>query len=325
MRRRKFIALLGGATIASPFVARAQQSGKVWRIGMLETTSEALNISNMAAFRQSLRVLGYVEHQNYTIDYRSADGLSERLATLATELLKLGADVLVARGTPATLAARKASATVPIVMTSTAQPFAIVNSIARPGGNVTGLSSQISDLTSKRLELLNELLPRLERVALMNDSRNPTLLTTVPEIERAAQVLKIQFKLFDVRNPEDIRLAFSAARSEHIDAIMMGTETTTQANRQLIAELAAEHRLPVIYASKEFVDAGGLISLGVNYQDLYRRAAIYVDKIFKGAKPSDLPIEQPTKFELVINLKSAKALGLDMPPTLLARADEVIE
>ena len=327
MQRRKFITLLGGAAAAWPLAARAQlqPSGKVWRIGMLETTSEALNAGNMAAFQQSLRSMGYVERQNYTIEYRSADGRSERFAPLAAELLRLGADIIVARGTPATLAARNASATVPIVMTSTAEPFAIVTSIARPGGNVTGLSSMISDLASKRLELLSDLLPRLERVAVMYDGRNPTTSSTNRTIETTAQALKIEAKKFDVRKPEDFRPAFVAARSEHVDAIMMDNETITQANRQLVAELAAEHRLPVIYASKEFVDAGGLVALGVSYQDLYRRAAIYVDKIFKGAKPADLPIEQPTKFELIINLKTAKALGLEVPPQLLDRADEVIE
>ena len=325
MKRRQFITLLGGAAVAWPLAARAQQSSKVWRIGMLETTSELLNAGNLAAFRQSLRDLGYVERQNFTIEYRSADGHPERFAALAAELLRLGVDVIVTRGTPATLAAQEASTTVPIVVTSTAQPFAIVNSIARPGGNVTGLSSQISDLASKRLELLSELLPRFERVAFMADDRNPTIISSIREIEAAAQVLKIQFKLLAVHNPEDIRPAFVTARAGNISAIMIGTDTITQANRHLIADLATEHRMPAIYSSKEFIDAGGLIAFGVNYRDMYRRAAIYVDKIFKGVKPSDLPIEQPTKFELIINLLSAKALGIEIPPTLLARADEVIE
>jgi putative ABC transport system substrate-binding protein len=292
---------------------------------MLETTSEAQNSANMTAFRQSLSSLGYAEHQNYTIDYRSADGRSERFGSLVAELLKLGVDILVARGTPATLAAREASATIPIVMTSTADPFAIVQSIARPGGNVTGMSSLIADLGSKRLELLSDFLPRLAKVAVVTDGRNPTLSTSNRAVEAAAQALKIEVVKFDVRKTDDLRPAFAAASTQRVDAVAMATETSTQANRQLITELAAEYRIPVIYSSREFVDAGGLISFGVNYQDMYRRAAIYVDKIFKGAKPADLPIEQPSTFELVVNLKAAKALGIAVPPTLIARADEVIE
>jgi putative ABC transport system substrate-binding protein len=324
MRRRQFVGLVGGAA-AWPLMARAQQPAVIWRIGMLETTSEALNAANMGAFRRSLSGLGYVEHQNYTIEYRSADGRTDRFAALASELLRLGSDVIVARGTPATLAARDASAIVPIVMTSTAQPFAIVKSLMRPEGNVTGLSSEISYLSSKRLELLSELLPRLERVGIMNDGRSPPLSVTLREIEKAAQALNVKLKLLDIRNPEDIRAGFVAARSEHFDAIMVSTETITQANRKLIAELATEYRIPAVYSSKEFVEAGGLIAFGVNYPDLYRRAATYVDKIFKGMKPSELPIEQPTKFELIINIKAAEAIGLTVPPILLARADEVIE
>ena len=326
MNRRELITLLGGAAATWPVGAWAQQAGgRVWRIGMLETTSEVLNAANMTAFRQSLRSVGYVEHENYTIDYRSADGRSELFGSLVGELLLRGVDIVVARGTPATLAARSASATIPIVMTSTAEPFAIVQSIAHPGGNVTGLSSMIADLTSKRLELLSDLLPRLSKVAMIIDGRNPTMSSAYRGVETAAQALKIEVLKFDVRKTDDLRPAFIAASTRRVDAMTMATETITQANRQLIVQLAAEHRVPVIYSSREFVDAGGLISLGVNYEDLYRRAALYVDKIFKGAKPADLPIEQPSKFELIVNLRAAKTLGIVVPPTLLARADEVVE
>ena len=326
IRRREFITLLRAAGAAWPVGAWGQQHhSKVWRIGMLETTSEAQNAGNLVAFRESLRGMGYIEHQNYVITYRSADVHSERFASLAAELRRLGADIIVARGTPATVAAKTATHNVPIVMTSTAEPFAVVASIARPRGNVTGFSSLISDLASKRLELLKDLLPQFGRVAIMNDGRNPTLPSTIHAVHAAAQALKIEVKQYDVRKSEDFRAAFVTAQRDRVDAISMGTETITQANRKLIVELAGEYRIPVMYSSREFVDAGGLIVLGVNYQDLYRRSAIYVDKIFKGTKPGDLPIEQPTKFELVINLKTARALRITVPPTLLARADEVIE
>lgn len=326
MRRREFVVgLASTAAWAAPTAHGQQQRVRVWRIGMLETTSEGLNAGNLTAFRRSLRDLGYVESENYTIEYRSADGHIDRFAVLAGELLRAGCDVIVTRGTPATLAARNASTTVPIVMTSTAQPFSIVNSVVRPDGNVTGLSSEISYLASKRLELLKELLPRIERVGIMNDGRNPTLPSSIREIEMAARTWKIEPQLLDVRNPEDIEPAFKTALARNIDAIIMGTETITQANRQLITGLATQYRLPIIYSSREFVDAGGLIGFGVQYKDLYRRAAVYVDKILKGMKPSELPIQQPTTFELVINLRAAEAIGVTVPPFLLGRADEVIE
>jgi putative tryptophan/tyrosine transport system substrate-binding protein len=242
---------------------------------------------------------------------------------LAAELVKV--DLILTRGTPATVAARNASGTIPIVMTSTADPFAVVGNIARPGGNVTGMASLLVDLASKRLALLAEVVPGLARAGILSNPDNPNYPRTRKNNETAAQSLGMQLVQLDVRTPEDIAAAFVTASRQRLDALSAATETVTQANRSLIAGLATEHRLPAVYGSREFVDAGGLIAYGVSYPDLYRRAAIFVDKIFKGAKPADLPVEQPTIFELVINLKTAKALGLDIPPTLLARADKVIE
>jgi putative ABC transport system substrate-binding protein len=325
VRRREFITLVGAAAAAWSFTARAQQAGGMKRIGMLETTSLALNTANFEAFRQSLRELGYVEGRNLVIEYRSAEGRPERFPGLAAELVRLNVDIIVARGTPATLAAKTATGTLPIVMTSTGEPFTLVRSIAHPGGNITGFSSLIADLAGKRLELLKEMVPAVARVAQMTDMSNANAESTVREMETAARSLGIGFELLDVRRSEDIGPAFDVAANKRVDALSVEIQTLTQTNRQFIALLAASHRLPAIYAAREFVEAGGLAAYGVIYADLYRRAAIYVDKIFMGAKPGDLPIEQPTKFEFLINLRAAKAIGLSIPETFLVRADEVIE
>jgi len=324
-KRRAFITLLGGAAVAWPLAARAQQAERVRRIGALETTSLPLNAANFEAFRQALRELGYIEGLNLIIEYRSAEGRPEHFPELAMELVRLNCDLIITRGTPAALAAKQASETIPIVMTSTAEPFTLVSSIAHPASNITGLSSLSSDLYSKRLELLKEMIPMLARVAFLAHMGNPTIVRSRREVETAARSLGIASLLLDVRKPEDIGPAFDAASNQRVDALIVGTDTVTQANRQFIALLAARHRLPAIYASREFVEAGGLMSSGVSFPDLYRRAAIYVDKIFKGAKPAELPIEQPTKFDFVINLRAAKAIGLAIPETFLLRADEVIE
>ena len=323
MKRREFIALLGGAAATWPVAARGQN--RVWRLGALETTSQAMNSANYKILREALRDLGYVEGQNLMIEYRSADGRDERFPQLAAELVSMKVDLILTRGTPATVAARNASGTIPIVMTSTADPFAVVGNIARPGGNVTGMASLLVDLTSKRLALLAEIMPGLARVGILSNPDNPTYPRTRKNNEAAAQSLGIQLVLLDVRTPEDIAAAFVAAGRQRLDALSAATETVTQANRSLIAGLAAERRLPAVYGSREFVDAGGLIAYGVSYPDLYRRAAIFVDKIFKGAKPADLPVEQPTRFELIVNLKAARGIDLTIPETFLARADEVIE
>ncbi len=249
-----------------------------------------MNSANYSILREALRDLGYVEGQNLVIEYRSADGRDERFPQLAAELVSMKVDLILTRGTPATVAARNASGTIPIVMTSTADPFAVVGNIARPGGNVTGMASLLVDLASKRLALLAEVVPGLARVGILSNPDNPNYPRTRKNNETAAQSLGMQLVQLDVRTPEDIAAAFVAAGRQRLDALSTATETVTQANRSLIAGLATEHRLPAVYGSREFVDAGGLIAYGVSYPDLYRRAAIFVDKIFKGAKPADLPV-----------------------------------
>jgi len=327
MRRREFIKAMAGSAVAWPLAARAQQTGKIWRIGMLETTSATLNAANVEAFRSALQRLGYIEGQNLVIDYRSADGRSERLPALAAELIRVKSDIIVTRGTPSALAAKNATTTIPIVMASIGEPVetGLVASLPRPGGNITGLSAFVTELAAKRIEMLKELAPQIARVGLIDNMSNRSVPPQWDETKFAAQALRIEAHLFDVRKPEDIARAFDAALEKRVDALTVGNDTVVIASRSQVAVLAARHRLPAIYATREFVDAGGLLSYAAHYPDLYRRAAAYVDKIFKGAKPADLPVEQPTKFELVINLKTARGLGLTVPPMLLARADEVIE
>jgi putative tryptophan/tyrosine transport system substrate-binding protein len=326
MRRREFISLLGGVA-AWPLAARAQQPSRVYRIGVLELSPAASNAANFDALRKGLRELGYVEGQNLVLDYRSADGGAERFPQLAAELLRLNVDLIVTRGTPAVMAAKNATGTVPIVMAASAEPVetGVVARLARPGGNVTGLSALSTELVAKRLELLRETVAGIRRIALLANMENPAVPSQWEEFKTAAPLLGFEAQLLDVRKSEDIARAFHTAIAQRADAIFVQNDTVTLTNRRQLVELAAKHRLPAMYNNREWIDAGGLIAYGVSYPDLYRRAAIFVDKIFKGATPADLPVEQPTKFELVINLKTARALGLDMPPPLLARADEVIE
>jgi putative tryptophan/tyrosine transport system substrate-binding protein len=325
MRRREFITLLSGAVTAWPFATSAQQSGRVYRIGLLEGVSAALNAANLNAFRQGLHDLGYVEGQNMVIDYLSADGRAERFPDLAMQLVRLKVDVIATRGTPAVLAAKNATRTIPIVMVALADPLTVVASLAHPGGNVTGMSALTSELEPKRVELIREIVPGAERIAVLYNMANPVFLSRWQQMEQVAQSAHLKPQLLDVRSPEDIERAFDAASTQRVDALVVSNDSLTLTNRKLIAELAAKHRLPSVYASREFVEAGGLISYAVSLTDQYRRAAMYVDKILKGTKPSDLPVEQPNKLELVVNLKAAKALGLTVPPALLTRADEVIE
>jgi putative ABC transport system substrate-binding protein len=327
MRRREFITLLGSAAAAWPFAARAQQGERIRRVGVLETVSVMLNAANYDALRQGLRELGYVEGRNLVIEYRSADGRTGRFPDLAAELVRRDVDLIITRGTPAALAAKNVTATIPIVMAASGDPVGthLVVSLARPGGNLTGLSSVVSDLYGKRVELLKEMVPAAAVIANFFNLSNPASPLELKETETATRSLGLRSLRFDVRNGDDIRRAFDAADREPGVALVVQPDGVLQHHRETITELAAKHRLPAIYAAREFIDAGGLALYGVSYPDLYRRAATYVDRIFKGAKPADLPIEQPTRFELVINLKTAKALGLTIPPTLLARADEVIE
>ena len=315
----------GGAGALAPLASFAQQPAKIWRIGMLETTSLALNSANLDAFLKGMRELGYVEGTNFVIDYRSADGRVERFPDLATELLRGKVDLIVTRGTPATQAVMKATKTIPVVTTAIADPLTLVASLARPGGNVTGLSSVMTDLSAKRLQLLRELVPRATRIAVLMNMANAALPQQWKEIERAAQLLRVQVQLYDVRRTEDLQRAFEAAVKQRANALVIGQDGLIQANGKLVVELASKHRLPAIHAAGEYVDDGGLISYGVIYADFYRRAASYVDKILKGAKPGDLPIEQPMRFELAINMKTAKALGIKVPQTILIQATKVIE
>jgi putative ABC transport system substrate-binding protein len=324
MDRREFLGTLVGGLLAT-HDAEAQPTGKVYRIGMLERTPAAINAANLDGFRQGLRELGYVEGKNLVIEYRSADGHDDRFPALATDLIRLKVDLILTRGTPAALAAKNATVTIPVVILGIGDPVGqgVVASLAHPAGNITGLSAVVTELYAKRVQLLSDLIPRAARIAALFNMSNPAIPRQWKEVEIAARSLGLQPQLLDVRKPEDLGPAFDAAIRHRVEALVVGLETLTLTNQHVVVDLAAKHRLPAMYASTEF--AGGLIVYGVRYPDQYRLAASFADKIFKGAKPADLPVEQPTKFELVINLKTAKALGLTIPPSLLGRADEVIQ
>ncbi len=309
---------------ATPLASIAQQPNKVWRIGMLETIPMASNSANFGAFRQGLADLGYVEGRNYVIEYRSSDGRNERFADLAAELVRLKVDLIVSRGTPATQACQKATKTIPIVTTATAAPLFFAASLARPGGNITGLTALNTELQGKRLQLLREVLPGLTRVAALSNP-NASSPAGLKEFEDLARTVGVQMAVFEVRKREDYAPAFDDAIRWRAGALAVGQGGLNQVLSNLIVELAARHRLPAMYQSREFVVVGGLISFGVSYADLYHRAASFADRIFKGAKPGDLPMEQPTKFDLAVNLIAAKALGITIPQSVLLRADEVIQ
>jgi putative ABC transport system substrate-binding protein len=327
MKRREFMTLVGGAAVTASSAARAQQGAKSRRIGILETISASLNTNNLDALRRGLRELGYVEDQNYFLEYRSADGNAGQFPVLADELVRLHVDLIVTRGTPAAQAAKHATETIPIVMAAIGEPLGVgvVASLARPGGNVTGLSAFVTELAGKRVELVKELRSGSSTAALLHNMGNPVVPPQWEETKKAAQALGIEAVLLDVRSRDDIVRSFETANAHRVDTLLVGIDALIQENRQLITDLAARHRIAAIYASKEFVDVGGLMAYGVSYPDLYFRSATFIDKIFRGAKPGDLPVEQPTKLELIVNLRAAKALGVNVPPALLARADEVIE
>ena len=323
MRRRELVAALAGVTAAWPLVSHAQEAGKTFRIGMAEPVSAELNAAYLAAFLKTLQDLGYVEGRNLVIEHRSADGDASRFPALISELIALNVDLIVARGTPAALAAKKATSTIPVLMV-VGEPLLVVDSLARPGRNITGFSGVQPELEPKRMELLREMAPATSGIAALLNMSNPVTAPQLKELQAATKAKGWRFRLFDVRSREDIERAFSAL-DKTSDAIVVGLEGVTQAHRETIAELAAKHRLPAIYGGREFVEAGGLIFYGPSFTDIYRRLATYADKIFKGAKPADLPVEQPTKLELVINGGAARALGLEIPPGLRLLADEVIE
>ena len=315
------VALVGGAAIVE-----AQQPTKVLRIGFLGFTSLSGIAARIEAFRQGLRELGYVDGKNIVIEYRYAEGKLDRLSELAAELVRLKVDVIVTSGPSVTRAVKEATTTIPIVMGFDTDPVGngFVASLARPGGNITGLSVVSPELSGKQLELLKEIVPKLSRVAVLGTSTNPGNSQALKETELAAGAYKVQLQNLDVLSPKDIETAFRDASKGGAGAVLVLASPIIESHRTQIADLAAKNRLPAIYYAPEFVEAGGLMSYGTSFADLFRRAATYVDKILKGAKPADLPVEQPTKFELVINLKAAKQLGITIPPNVLARADKVI-
>jgi putative tryptophan/tyrosine transport system substrate-binding protein len=326
MDRREFIGTLAGGLLVSPLAAEAQQTAKVPRIGYL-SANLAPNPHLREAFRQGLRDLGYVEGRNLVIEYRDAEGKFERLPALAAELVALKVDVILAGGPLQARAAKQATKTIPIVFVgSDAVTSGLVTSLARPGGNITGLSALTGELAGKRLELLTQAVPGVSRVAgLWQPGGARTEKDMLKGADLAARALGVRLQLVEARGPADIDRAFSDMSRARADALFVLATPMFFEERRRLVDLAAKSRLPAVYSLREYVDAGGLMAYGSNQADLFRGAATYVDKIFKGAKPADLPIEQPTKFELVINLKTAKALGLTIPQSLLQRADEVIQ
>ena len=315
--------------VLAPLAAEAQQAAKVPRIGWL-AVNRAPNLHLSEAFRQGLRDLGYVEGRNVVIEYRDAEGKFERFPALAAELVALKVDVIVAASTPAALAARQATKTIPVIFVALGDPVTsgLVTSLARPGGNVTGVSFLSPELVGKRLELLTQAVPGVGRIAVLwqpGDVPESTAKDLRTEAEVAARALGVRLQVVEARGPADFDRAFSAMTKAHVDALSVLPSAMLFSERGRLVDLAAKYRLPAVYPWREGADAGGLMSYGPNLPDLYRRAATYVDKILKGAKPADLPVEQPTKFELVINMKTAKALGLTIPQTLLQRADQVIQ
>ena len=314
------------ALLASPLPARAQPAGKVYRIGFLGNSTAALEANLVGPFREGLRDLGYVEGRNVRIEYRWAEGKYERFPELVAELVALKVDVMVTAGTPAALAVKRATVTIPLVMVAVGDPVGtgLVASLARPGGSMTGLTSIAPDLEGKRLELLREAVPKLSRVSVIWNPTNPFHVTAERQARSAAQTLHMTVHSVGVRTAQELDPAFDAIVRERPGAFIVLADRVFLHNRSRIVAFAARQRLPGVYAYRELVEAGGLMSFGPNYADMHRRAATFVDKILKGAKPADLPVEQPTKFELLINLKTAKALGVDIPHSLLLRADEII-
>ena len=325
MRRREFISLLGGAA-AWPLAARAQQSGKLLTIGFLGSTMPSVEGQRLAAFVQRLRELGWMEGRNVAIEVRWAEGRSERFAEIAAEFVRFKVDVIVTVATPLTLAAKQATSVIPIVFVAVSDPVGtgLVASLARPGGNITGLANQISDTAGKKLEFLREVVSDLRRLAIMANVGNPASVLEMGEAQAAARKLGLEVTTSEIRRIDDIAPALEALR-QRADALYLCPDPLMGTNRTRINILAVGARLPTMHGVREYVEAGGLISCGPDMRDQFRRVADIVDKILRGTNPGDIPVEQPTRFDLVINLTTATALGLEIPPTLLARADEVIE
>jgi putative ABC transport system substrate-binding protein len=332
MNRRVFIGTLASGLLAEPLAAGAQQPTKVPRVGYLSSLSRSdpTFATLRDALLQGLREHGYVDGRTITIEWRFAEGSQPRLPSLAAQLVRLRVDLLFAEATPAALAAKQATITIPIVFSPVADPIGsgLVATLARPGGNITGLTFMAPELGGKRLELLKETVPGMTRVGVLSHPGNPseaTLKSMLAEMEAAARASRVHLQRRQAQGPNDLDRAFAAMSREGVEGLLLLPSAMFSSERRRIADLAAKNRLPTMFFFREFVEAGGLVSYGPSFVELWRRAATYVDKILKGAKPADLPVEQPTKFELVINLKTAKALGLKIPQSLLVRADEVIQ
>jgi ABC-type uncharacterized transport system substrate-binding protein len=324
--RRTFITLISGAAAAWPLAARAQQPRRP-TIGYLGATTTAGERSRTDAFVQRLRELGWIEGETVAIEYRWGESRAERFPDLAAELVRLRVDIIVVASTAAALACKEATAAIPIVFPLTGDPLGtgLVASLAHPGGNVTGLTNQASDLAGKRLEILREVVPAFRRLAVLANSQYPGRLSEIADIQAAARTLGLDVAVFEIRQVEEIGAVLETALKQRAEALYVVGDTVLTSNRFRVATLATNARLPTMFGSQESAEAGGLMSYGANIPHLFKRAAELVDKILRGAKPGDIPVEQPTKFDLVLNLRTARALGLEVPPTLLARADEVIE
>jgi putative ABC transport system substrate-binding protein len=329
MTRGRVALLLAVGLLAAPLAAEAQEykAGKTARIGRLSPLSAEADVPNLLAFRKGLRDLGWVEGRDFAIEARFADGKAERLPELAAQLVRERVDIILVGSTQGALAAKRASSTIPIVMVTTGDPAGggLIASLARPGANVTGVTALGQALSVKRLELLKEAVPRVSRVAVLTNPTSPYTGPFLRERESAARTLAIQLQVLEVQDPTEFEQAFAAMAGERAEALTVLTDVMFISHRRRIVELAAKRRLPAMYGEREFVAAGGLMFYGASLVDMYNRAGVYVDKILKGARPGDLPVEQPTKYDLVINLKTAKALGLTIPPSLLLRADQIIE
>ena len=325
MRRREFVKLIGGAAAAWPLATRAQQAGKLPTIGVLGSSLAAFS-PWLAALVQRLRELGWIENRNMSIEYRWTEGRDERYAQLAGELVRLKVDLIVALGSPAIVAAKKATAVVPIIFPLASDPVGdgLVASLARPGGNITGLSNEQPDLAGKRLEILGELVPGLSRLGYIANVNNPTAMGNVREVEAAASKLALHMMPLDIKRAEDVAPAMATLK-DRVQALYVVGDPLIADNQIQINTLALAARLPTMHGSRSYVTSGGLLSYGPNYADLFRRAGDYVDKILKGAKPADIPVELPTRIELIVSLRTAKAIGLTIPEAFLLRADEVIE
>lgn len=327
MERRTFLSSIVGSLLAMPLAAQTQQAGKAWRIGYLAAGPRPPDGAPPAALRQALQELGYVDGQNVTYAGRWAEGRSERLPELAAELVASKIDVAVTLGWKTAAALKQASSAIPIVFVGAgdAAGTGLIASLSRPGGNVTGVSDQASELSAKRLELLKEVIPSAERVAVLWNADDQAMTLRYKEIERAARILRVTVQPLGVREPEDFEVAFSAMTRERPDALMLVTDSLTNLNRKRVLDFATQHGIPAMYEYGFLVRDGGLMSYGPDFDDLFRGASIYVNRILRGSKPSDLPVEQPTRYYLLVNLKTAKALGLTVPPSLLLRADEVVQ